>query len=54
MEIFVASLDFILFLGHAPYGSGNKTVIVKGAGKFFTLVSNSFALGPFTQQLEML
>jgi len=43
METFVASLHFILFLGHARYGTGNKVVVVVGTGKFFTLVSNSFA-----------
>lgn len=43
METFVASLHFILFLGHAPYGPGNKMEVVAGTGKFFTLASNSFA-----------
>lgn len=43
METFVASLHFILFLGHAPYGPGNNMVLVGETGKFFTLVSNSFA-----------
>lgn len=45
-ETFVASLHFILFLGHAPYGAGNKLVVVGRTGRFFTLVSNSFAQGP--------